>query len=273
MQLEDHAGDILSKSRNSAGVSADAAAQAAGLSAAEYAQFEETGKPAKTPNYEALGKLLKLNGAKLQGIANGWLPAKVDTSTWREIRQITSDAKGMKVHCYLVWDEVTREAAIFDTGTDAEAIFKIIEAEQLTLKYIFITHSHWDHIEVLSAIHAKYPKARTRCNIKSSPVDQRNRVSECVQLGSLRINNRETPGHCEDGVTYIIGNWPEDASYVAIVGDAIFAGSMGGARELLDLAKQKVREQIFSLPEDTLLCPGHGPLTTVAQEKAHNPFF
>ena len=273
MQLEDHLGDVLSKARKSAGIAEEAAAQAAGLSVADYTALEDSGKASKAPNYEALGKLLQLNGSKLQKLAQGWLPAKADTSTWREIRQITSDAKGMKVHCYLIWDEVTREAAIFDTGTDANAIFQILEAEQLNLKYIFITHSHWDHIEVLGAIREKYPKARTRCNIKSSPVDQRNRVSECVQLGSLRINNRETPGHCEDGVTYIIGNWPEDAPYVAIVGDAIFAGSMGGARELLDLAKQKVREQILSLPDDTLLCPGHGPLTTVAQEKAHNPFF
>jgi hydroxyacylglutathione hydrolase len=57
------------------------------------------------------------------------------------------------------------------------------------------------------------------------------------------------------------------------VGDAIFAGSMGGAPEHGALAKQKVRDQSLSLPADTLLCPGHGPLTTVAEEKASNPFF
>jgi glyoxylase-like metal-dependent hydrolase (beta-lactamase superfamily II) len=60
---------------------------------------------------------------------------------------------------------------------------------------------------------------------------------------------------------------------VALVGDAIFAGSMGGAPQHGALAKQAVREQILSLPEDTLLGPGHGPLTTVREEKAHNPFF
>jgi len=89
----------------------------------------------------------------------------------------------------------------------------------------------------------------------------------------LRITNRETPGHTEDGVTYIIGNWPEDAPHVAIIGDTIFSGSMAKGKQSTDLLKQKVREQIFTLPEETLLCPGHGPLTTVALEKAHNPFF
>ncbi len=67
--------------------------------------------------------------------------------------------------------------------------------------------------------------------------------------------------------------WPEDAPHAAIVGDAIFAGSIGRGHQSWELARQKVREQIFSLPPDTLLCPGHGPLTTVAEEKAHNPFF
>jgi glyoxylase-like metal-dependent hydrolase (beta-lactamase superfamily II) len=92
-------------------------------------------------------------------------------------------------------------------------------------------------------------------------------------LGSLRITNRDTPGHAEDGVTYIIGNFPDDVPHLALVGDAIFAGSIGRGNQSWELARQKVREQILTLPPETLLCPGHGPLTTVAEEKAHNPFF
>ena len=72
---------------------------------------------------------------------------------------------------------------------------------------------------------------------------------------------------------YIVGTWPEDAPHVAIVGDTVFAGSLARGKQSLDLLKQKVREQIFSLPPETLLCPAHGPLTTVAEEKAHNPLF
>ena len=81
------------------------------------------------------------------------------------------------------------------------------------------------------------------------------------------------PGHAEDGVIYIVGNWPEDAPHAAMVGDTIFAGSLARGNQSTEMLKAKVREQIFSLPADTLLCPGHGPLTTVAEEKAHNPFF
>ncbi len=118
-----------------------------------------------------------------------------------------------------------------------------------------------------------FPKAHVHSNSKTAP-QQRNRANDFVHLGSLRITNRETPGHAEEGVTYIVGNWPDDAPHAAIVGDAIFAGlPIGTGFISWDLAKQKVREQILSLPPDTLICPGHGPLTTVAEEKAHNPFF
>jgi glyoxylase-like metal-dependent hydrolase (beta-lactamase superfamily II) len=108
---------------------------------------------------------------------------------------------------------------------------------------------------------------------KSAPPQHRNRANDFLQLGSLRLTNRDIPGHAEDGVTYIVGNWPEDAPHVALVGDAIFAGSMGRGNQSWELARQKVREQILTLPNETLLCPGHGPLTTVAEEKANNPFF
>jgi glyoxylase-like metal-dependent hydrolase (beta-lactamase superfamily II) len=74
-------------------------------------------------------------------------------------------------------------------------------------------------------------------------------------------------------VTYNVGNFPEDAPGIAIVGDCIFAGSMGTGFQSTDLLKQSVREKIFSLPGDTLICPGHGPLTTIQEEKENNPFF
>lgn len=272
-QLEDHLGDILGKARNMTNVTVAAAAAAAGLSEAEWTALEETGQAPRRPNFTALAPVLQLNAAKIEGIANGWLPAEVDLGQWREIRVITTQGDGFSVNCYLVWDEVNREAALFDTGLDAQPVLDIIAAEGLDLRYIFITHSHFDHVHALAAIRAAHPKAKVRSGSKSAPVDQRNKPSEIVPIGGLRITHRETPGHAEDGVTYIVGNWQEDAPSVAMVGDAIFAGSMGKGNDSWDLARQKVREQILSLPSATLICPGHGPMTTVANEKAHNPFF
>ncbi len=273
--LEDSIGDILRKARISAAATPEAVAAAAGLSATDYALLEEGGRVPKALDYPAVGRLLTLDGKKLERVASGWLPAPVDLSLWRELRVITTEdpQDGMKVHAYLVWDEVTREAALFDTGFDAGVIQKVIDENQLQLKHIFITHSHGDHVAALAPLRALHPKVRLHSSSKAAPAEARNRANDFINLGSLRITNRDTPGHAEDGVTYVVGNWPEDASHVAIVGDAIFAGSMGGARDQLELARTKVREQIFSLPSETLICPGHGPLTTVGEEKVNNPWF
>jgi hydroxyacylglutathione hydrolase len=273
MNLEDHVGDVIRKARAMSNVSAEAAAGAAGLSPAELSALEQSGEITKRPNFATLANLLGLNAAKLEGLAKGWRPAERDLSVWRELRPFTTTAQNTTVNCYLIWDEVSRDAALFDTGWDAQAILKTVEENQLVLRHIFITHTHDDHIAALSAVREKFPKVRLHSSSKNAPVDQRNRANDFIHLGSLRITNRPTPGHAEEGTTYVIGTWPEDAPHVAIVGDAIFAGSIGTGNQSWDLAKQKVREQIFSLPPETLICPGHGPMTTVAEEKAHNPFF
>ena len=274
VQLEDTLGDILAKARAMSGVSIAAAALAAGISEPELAAMEKTGQAASKTNFAALGKSIGLDPAKLEAIAKGWLPPEQDLSLWHELRVFTTkDTDGLTVNCYLDWVDVSREAALFDTGLASAPILACIATEQLALKHIFITHSHYDHVEALPQLREAFPKSRIHSSSKSAPVDQRNKPAEIIHLGGLRITYRETPGHADDGVTYLVGNWQEDAPYVALVGDAIFAGSMGRGNPDWQLARQKVREQILTLPAETLLCPGHGPLTTVAEEKAHNPFF
>jgi glyoxylase-like metal-dependent hydrolase (beta-lactamase superfamily II) len=273
VNLEDHLGDIIGKARAMSGVSTAAAAGAAGVSETELSALEATGQTGRRPDFAALANLIGLNPAKLEGVAGGWHPAEKELSVWRELRQISTTEGGNTVHCYLIWDEVTRDAALFDTGWDAAPVFKLVGDNQLQLKHLFITHTHADHVAGLQPLRERFPKIHLHTDAKGAPPQHRNRRNDFIMLGSLRITNRETPGHAEDGVTYIIGNWPDDAPHVAIVGDAIFASSIGRGNQSWELARQKVREQILTLPAETLICPGHGPLTTVAEEKAHNPFF
>ncbi len=273
MSLEDHAGDVIAKSRRMLKISENAVAEAAGLSVAELGDYEDAGDLKKELNWSGVAGLLELDAAKLERVAKGWVPEPPRLETWREFRQITTNGPAMDVHAYLIWDEVTREAAIFDTGFTPEPVFEIIEKEELNPTCLFITHMHGDHVAGLAPIKNRFAKIKMKAESETVPRHCRNNRTEFHHLGSLRISNRDTPGHAMDGVTYIVGNFPEDAPSVAIVGDAIFAGSMGGAPNAGELAKQKVREQILSLPDDTLICPGHGPLTTVGQEKANNPFY
>ena len=273
MTLEDHLGDIIRKARIAARISEFSAAEAAGVTTKEESELEEFGKTARPVDWKSLATLLRLDAIKLEGIASGWIPLPLDIGQWRELRVIATTRGGNTVNCYLVWDEVTREAALFDTGWDAPPVLELIEANVLQLKHLFLTHTHEDHIAAMAGLRERFPKVHLHSNSRSAPPQHRNRANDCIQLGSLRITNRETPGHAEDGVIYLVGNWPEDAPHVGIVGDTIFAGSMATGFQSWELLNEKVRSQILSLPAETLLCPGHGPLTTVAQEMEHNPFF
>ena len=254
-------------------VSTTAAACAAGISECELAAIEASGiVPAKI-NFLALAEIIGLHPQKLAAIASGWLPSFKHLTVWRELRMFSSKSDELTVNCYLVWDPPTRTAALFDTGLDARPVLETIAAEGLVLNHIFITHSHWDHVEALPAIRAAFSGAQLHSSSPNAPARQRNRPDEIIRLGELCIAHRATPGHAVDGVTYLVSHWPQSAPMVALVGDAIFAGSIGRGNQSWEIARRKVREEILSLPLDTLICPGHGPMTTVDEEIESNPFF
>src|SRR5436190_9601754 len=131
MTLEDHLGDIIRKARAMLNVSAEAAATAAGVTETEFATIEESGQVTQLISYSQLSKLLSLHPQKLHGIATGWLPAQKDLNIWREFRPVTTTAQGISVNCYLIWDEVSRDAALFDTGWDAQPILTLLAENQL----------------------------------------------------------------------------------------------------------------------------------------------
>jgi glyoxylase-like metal-dependent hydrolase (beta-lactamase superfamily II) len=257
-KLEDEFGDIVGKARRGLGLSARQLAEAAQLDPAQISAIEAY---QLTPDRDAIRRIaaaLKLHGEKLAAIAlDGWLPARKTLSEWGNIAVISSDYGGGIVNCYLHGDDA-QNAALFDTGVDADAVLRAIADKKLNLRCIFITHSHGDHVAALGEIRARHPQAQVR--------------HESATVGQLSVTAADTPGHSSDGITYVVrgkGNRPP----VAYVGDSLFAGSVGGAGYSYEVLLKNVREHILSLPDDTLLCPGHGPLTTVAEEKHHNPFF
>src|SRR5262245_58586982 len=113
MTLEDHIGDIIRKARQAGNISKEAVAHEGGITLKQLEELEDSGKTSSNRNLSAIANLVGLNGAKLQRIADGWLPKGVDGGRWREVRQIET-AQRLTVNCYLVWDEATREAALFD---------------------------------------------------------------------------------------------------------------------------------------------------------------
>ena len=144
----------------------------------------------------------------------------------------------------------------------------------MTLTAIFLTHTHSDHVAALEGLRDLgadvFVPERERDAVPGAvPAMEGQRWT----LGELKVDARLTRGHTVGGLTYVV----EIASTpprLAVVGDALFAASQGGVpAELYAEALRLNREHILSLPEDTILCPGHGPLSTVGQERRHNPFY
>jgi hydroxyacylglutathione hydrolase len=273
MNLEDHVGDIVRKARLAANIPLAVSAQASGLSEDEYAAFEDTGLSPRPSHLAVLGPLLGLDATRLTRIAEGWLPAPVDLRQWKDLRVISTTQGGNKVNCFLVWDGATRAAALFDTGWEADPVLQILDTNHADLKHLFITHHHGDHVAALGSVQKKFPGIQIHSNDNLASSTMRNVPGETLRIGALQVANIATPGHSEDGATYLIRGFPQNPPLVAVVGDALFAGSMGRGFQSASLLQQSVKQHILSLPPETLLCPGHGPLTTVGEELANNPFF
>ncbi len=272
MPLEDHIGDICRKARLQTKTDLAQCAAVAGLEVEELQAWETEGAIGREVHVAALAELVGLDAGKAMEVANGWVPDEVDLSRWAKLRVITT-AEGFEVNSFVVWDPKSRQAAVFDTGWFADDIFELAEIEDLKVEHLLITHMHGDHVAAMRDVRKRWPEIRLHTNNMGAPEKSRLTEGETIKVGTFNITPRLTPGHAADGVTYVVEGWANAAPAVAIVGDAIFAGSMGKDFETPALAQEKVRSEILELPEDTLICPGHGPLTTVGEERAHNPFF
>ncbi len=177
----------------------------------------------------------------------------------------------MTVNSYLIWDPQTKEAALFDTGANADEALAKVEELGLELKTLFITHTHIDHIIDREKVIAANPGIRVLVNAKEAVAGaERFAAGDTFSIGTLRVSTRLTWGHSPAGTTYVVNGLSRP---VAVVGDALFAQSMGGGVISFRDALATNREQIFTLEDQTVVCPGHGPMTSVGEEKAHNPFF
>ena len=197
-----------------------------------------------------------------------WFPTPVEIVG---LKQISSTYGDMIVNAYVIWDEVSRNAWIFDTGTDVHPILAFIEAKKLKVDAIFLTHSHRDHIACLNDLREKSGSPNVYVHQLElfdgcEPIEEDFKYS----ADSRSLVAKHTHGHSVGGLTYVIEGLEKP---VAVVGDAIFAGSMGGGMVSYEDALQTNREKIMSLANDTILCPGHGPMTSVGEEKQNNPFF
>jgi glyoxylase-like metal-dependent hydrolase (beta-lactamase superfamily II) len=264
--LEDSFNDIIGKAMRGLRISDSEVAERTGIAALEVqrlreGQFNEVAA-------RKIARVLGLHaGALVDSGRKAWRPQPVALDG---LVQFHTPFEDMTVNSYLVWDPASGQAAAFDTGADCSEMLDFLSDHKLKLSRILLTHTHGDHIFDLDRL-----KAATGAPAYVSalePLEGAHALSseERFELGGLRIDLLQTSGHSVGGITYWVRGLQRP---VAIVGDAIFAGSMGGGMVSYEDALRNNREKILALPEETVLCPGHGPLTTVGEERQHNPFF
>jgi glyoxylase-like metal-dependent hydrolase (beta-lactamase superfamily II) len=265
--LEDNFSDIISKAQRGLAIHDSALASRSDLPV-ETVQQLRAGyfDPAAA---EAVAPALGLNAKALLDIGeNAYAPLEI--GTFDGLAQFNTPFGDMTVNAYLVWDPATKEAAAFDTGGDCSEMLDLLKSKGLKLAYILLTHTHGDHIFDLDRLKDKtgapaYVSSREPLE-GATPIEPGTEFA----LGALKITARLTWGHSRGGITWVVQGLQRP---VAVVGDALFAGSIGGGMASYADALRTNREEIFSLPDDTILCPGHGPMTSVGEERQGNPFF
>lgn len=273
-KLEHPFGRILQNARQGCGLSEAELAHKVGLTPQQIVEIEKVQFLPDDSTVRTLAALVRLHPARCVAIAHDqYLPAPVDLGRWGCIAQITLPYTGVPTHAYVMWDQRTKEAVLFDTGAKADPIHDLIRERGLTLQTICLTHTHEDHVEALPELRARYHP--TVIASQAEPVDGGTFVREgdVIRCGSLTIRVFETDSHSPGGLTFVVSGFGRGLPDVAVVGDVIFAGSMGRPKISFERMISNVKTKISALPDDTPLLSGHGPLTTLREEKQNNPFF
>jgi hydroxyacylglutathione hydrolase len=267
--LEDNFDDVINKAQRGLKISDADLAKRAEVSAADLAAVK-SGQPIDAV-IRRVARHLQLSPDALEALAHKrWYP--VQPAFPHGFAMFNTPYGDITVNSYLVWDARLRHAAAFDTGANCDAMLDLVHAESLSVRMIFLTHTHEDHIADLAKL-ASATKAEVWSH-EREPADfpgaKTFAENSHFHLGSLAIKTLLTSGHSPGMTSFFVTglSWP-----LAIVGDAIFASSMGGSATHFAEQFRHNREKLLTLARDTVLACGHGPLTSIAQERQHNPFF
>jgi hydroxyacylglutathione hydrolase len=201
----------------------------------------------------------------------------------------------LEENCYVLWKDGSTDAIIFDPGDEPEKIKAALNKNGLTIAAFVQTHCHGDHIAALTPLKRDFPAAPIYCpsaevewlskptlnlsfyygvSITAPKPEHSVDDGDVLQLGGLQLKAIHVPGHSPGGTAYFVEQ-PAGPPHL-FCGDILFAGSIGRTDlpggEGEDMLVGGIQEKLFVLPDQTVVHPGHGPETTIGQEKESNPF-
>lgn len=197
-----------------------------------------------------------------------------------------------ETNCYILRNsETAKDCLIIDTGLEAGGLVDFLQQHRLNSVAVVLTHGHADHITGVAALQKNFPDLKVYIHkldeemltgaqsnlselagtrFSSEPADFLIEEGDIIEQAGMKLEVLHTPGHTLGGISLY-----SKEEGIVFVGDALFAGSVGrtdlpGA-STAQLIKS-IREKLLLLPDETTCYPGHGPTTTIAREKTHNPF-
>lgn len=280
VMLEDEFCDIVKKARKGSGQSIGQVAETAHVRKDEWERLEQGARAPSEHEVEAIAKVLALKAEALAAVSvGGWVPQPSPEWVASLVVTVLGDIGGYEVKGYVLIDPQTKQAVFIDTAYNAEAMLAVLDAQHATLTGVCLTHGHMDHAGGLDRILSEwpvpvylgegdFPLLPWKPSQASVVVPKDTQV---LAVGDLRVECLATPGHTPGGICYRV---QFQGRALCFVGDTLFAGSVGGSNPLSLYADHlaSVRGRVLQLDSDTVLLPGHGPPTTVEEERVTNPF-
>ena len=273
LPLEDTFGDILKKAICGTGAGSAQLARATGIPAETIEQWLKDEGVATDEQARALATVLALDGGKLaDSAAQRWHPPPIERPDVRRHAQDPQPSNG-----YVFFLERGRRAALVDPAGLPQNLLRVLREGDYHLQYVLITHKHADHCDATADVARAFPQAQIVMHSLDvhaiGPLAKSAlllRDGETLPFGDdAAIRMLHTPGHTDGSSSFLFRG-------SLFSGDTLFAASVGGAygdkstyRDILN----SVRSKFFTLPDDTVVMPGHGPPSTIALENQHNPFF
>ena len=272
--LEDELGDVLEKALRHAGLTEEALAVRAGVPATKIRDAIDYRSDLSAADLSRLAAALGLNEIGLCALGCGQYPLPETAALPFCVYPLRMPHGIGFANAYLVADCTASHGILFDTGPGSEALAAVWPRAIKQVDAVFLTHAEGEHTGGLCEVVAKFGLTAAFCPSGAAlPCGQAMAEGERKRFGQFEVMALSTPGHASAHNCYLVtAPAAKSGGALLVSGDLVFAGSVGGGYFCHRQLARHLRRVLDTLPPQTVIAPGHGPLTTVENELRYNPF-